>query len=371
MTQLSNDGLSHDRLSDDGRSHGPSRFEADELREYIVDQWFALGGLDAPTFLWNHEVEDESRERETRLLAGGIMPANVGFAIAVEPMKWYYQTVTGIDMAQADDDMTIDLGAMPTFRMDSEALAGVRAVAGNAMMSSDYVSALANLAMLVEQTAVFLDHVPDREGEGEEFLDALIWQMRVYADIVARNADASTSEQAIAAVTHLADVPALRRMPASLIEALSSCLPFAQWDDTRVLAYGALNQALQSIQSQDCGDDFTLMHTLMDFLRHDLLRMAGDNEAADGFLGERLASAPFAEAYAARLYEARRYDELLDVIRTVCMNDAHPDDHATEMLPADVVPDGWGTILEATYESMGDEDALDELYRRRESVGRA
>lgn len=343
----------------------PRRDEADELRDYIVDRWYAVGGLDAPTFLWNHEVADESIARDRTLMPGGVMPARIAFAIAVEPMKWYYQTVTGIDMAKDDDTAAVDLAALPTFRIDSEALAGARAVAGNAMMSSDALPAVGNLVMAVEQTAMFLEHVADRAGEGEEFLDTLIWQLRVALDAVARRSDPVTGERALESVTRLASSGPLRRMPAQLVEALSGCLPFARWDDTRVLAYGALTHALAGIRADDCGDDFALTHTLIDFLRHDLLRVAGDDEAADGFLAERLAEAPFAEAYASRLFVAERYGELLDAIETVCMSDGVPDLHATEMLPADLLPYGWGSILEAALEAMGDADALDALRRER------
>ncbi|NMM99438.1 hypothetical protein G1C96_0015 [Bifidobacterium sp. DSM 109958] len=349
---------------------GYPRPEADELREYIVDRWFVEGGLGGPTFLWQRDVETESRDRERLLLPGGVMPRNVGFAIAVEPLKWYYQTVTGIDMSRDEsEDATVDLTSMPTFSVDSEALSGVRAVAGNALMSSDYLPALDNLTMLIEQTVMFLGHVPDRDGEGEDFLDTLLWQMRVYMDVVARNADPVVGERALDAVSALTATRPLRRRPPALIEVLASCLSFARWDDTRVLAYGTLDRALAAIRAEDCGDDFALIHMLMDFLRHDLLRVAGDDEAADGFLAEHLAQGPFAEAYASQLFAKGRYEELLDVIRTVCMDDAHPDDHECDMLPGDVFPHGWGTFLEATYQAVGDVEALRALYRRRDGMG--
>lgn len=341
--------------------HGAER----NLRAYIVDRWFPEGGLGAPIFLWERRIEDEARIRAKGLRPGGLMPRDVAFAIVVEPMRWYYQTVSGIDMTRDDGRDMADPGTLPTFTVDGGALAGASAVAGNAMMSSDYLPALDNLTMLVEQTAEFLEHVPDREREGEDAIDGFISQVRVYMDVVALGADADVGERALGAVTRMASVGSLRRRPLQLIGMLSACLPFARWDDTRVLAYGALEQALSAIRAEDFGDDIAMNHLLIDFLRHDLLRMAGDDEAADAFLRDHLHQGPCAESYAAELFAAGRYGELLDLIRTVCAHDEHPDFHECIMLPDELMEYGWGTFLEATYQAMGDVKELDALYDLR------
>ena len=77
---------------------------------------------------------------------------------------------------------------MPTFRIDSQALSGVDAVVGNALMSTRWVDATTNLAKSVEMTARFVGNAADRDGEGFDYLKELIQNVRVYMDSVARPA---------------------------------------------------------------------------------------------------------------------------------------------------------------------------------------
>ena len=59
------------------------------------------------------------------------------------------------------------------FRLDSQALSGVDAVVGNAVISTRWLDAVGNLAKAVEMTARFVGNVADRDNEGFDYLKVL------------------------------------------------------------------------------------------------------------------------------------------------------------------------------------------------------
>ena len=71
------------------------------------------------------------------------------------------------------------------------------------------------------------------------------------------------------------------------------------------------------------------------FLRHDLLRISGDIDEADRFLRDNHTSEPLADAYAARLIAAERWQDLLDFVDLVLRDKPN---QVTMMFPEEVVP---------------------------------
>ena len=93
-------------------------------------------------------------------------------------------------------------------------------------------------------TARFVGNIADRDNEGFDYLKDLIQTVRVYMDAVACNADPMTGEQALNIITQVACNEDFRLNAMQMVELLSCGLSFAQWDDTRMFAYDALNKAL-------------------------------------------------------------------------------------------------------------------------------
>ncbi len=129
--------------------------------------------------------------------------------------------------------MAVPCKDMPSFRMESHALAGVEAVVANALASTQWLDATRNLCMAVELTARFIGSCEDRNPECLEYLKELIQLVRIYMDSVARTADPETSAQALRMVTDVACNEDFRINPMPMVELLSCCLSFAQLDDTR------------------------------------------------------------------------------------------------------------------------------------------
>lgn len=273
-------------------------------------------------------------------------------------------------------------------------------------------------------TARFVGNVADRDNEGFDYLKDLIQTVRVYMDAVACNADPMTGEQALNTITQVACNEDFRLNAMQMVELLSCGLSFAQWDDTRMFAYDALNKGIatmndfassastlsnsaddsdsrdmqtdsqpvaqvktdlslfedaDSLSAEDLNNLAMLDPALLSereiaqaaqnqfdhavqFLRHDLLRISGDIDEADRFLRDNHTSEPLADAYAACLIAAERWQDLLNFVDLVLRDKPN---QVTMMFPEEVVPYEWETIREAALEALGRRDELIAMYQER------
>ena len=321
-------------------------------------------------------------------------------------MQWYFDSISSTvpTAERTEDGVSMPRNDMPTFRIDSQALSGVDAVVGNALMSTRWVDATTNLAKSVEMTARFVGNAADRDGEGFDYLKELIQNVRVYMDSVARNADPQDGEKALRLITRVACNEDFQLNATQMVELLSCGLSFAQWDDTRMFAYDALNSALDTMDrfakeakidedgrcdGETAHDDGVIAaeaatgstadaselikrtvalsahqqfeESIM-FLRHDLMRVSGDAADADRFLVSHHESEAMADAYAARLIAAERWDELIGFIDMVERD--RPNQY-TVMFPEDLVAYEWESLREAAFEALGRWDELRAMYRER------
>lgn len=382
--------------------HVDTRHEAEELGDYVDNGWLRSGEFDGPTILWNQLIRKASEQDAENRNDAPVAPLSDADNVISMPMQWYFDSIaaivptaerteTGVEMPRAD---------MPTFHLDSQALSGVDAVVGNAMVSNRWLDAVGNLAKALEMTAKFVGNVADRDNEGFDYLKDLIQNVRVYMDAVACNADPMTGEQALRMITMVACSDDFRLNAMQMVELLSCGLSFAQWDDTRMFAYDALTNAMASMDDftnrpipageQAGADDVRLSAADLDnlasldpsllterelvatarhrfdhavqFLRHDLMRISGDAAAADAFLREHHATEPLADTYAARLIAAGRWNELIDFVDLVERDNPN---QTMVMFPEDVVPYEWETLREAALEALGRGDELVAMYRKR------
>lgn len=411
---------------DSGQGSFNRRQDADDLTDYVNNGWLSSNEFDGPTFLWNHMIREASREGSDH--RNDVPVANLSDADTVinMPMQWYFDALASMVPTAERTDTGVEIPRidMPTFSLDSQALSGVDAVVGNAVASTRWLDAVGNLAKAVEMTARFVGNVADRDNEGFDYLKDLIQTVRVYMDAVACNADPMTGEQALNIITQVACNEDFRLNAMQMVELLSCGLSFAQWDDTRMFAYDALNKGIATMSdfassastlSNSAGDsnsrdiqtdsqpvaqaktDLSLFEdddslsaedlnnlAMLDpallsekeiaqaaqnqfdhavqFLRHDLLRISGDIDEADRFLRDNHTSEPLADAYAARLIASERWQNLLNFVDLV---ERDTPNQTTVMFPEEVVPYEWETIREAALEALGRRDELIAMYQER------
>lgn len=411
---------------DSGQGSFNRRQDADDLTDYVNNGWLSSNEFDGPTFLWNHMIREASREGSDQ--RNDVPVANLSDADTVinMPMQWYFDALASMVPTAERTDTGVEIPRidMPTFSLDSQALSGVDAVVGNAVASTRWLDAVGNLAKAVEMTARFVGNVADRDNEGFDYLKDLIQTVRVYMDAVACNADPMTGEQALNIITQVACNEDFRLNAMQMVELLSCGLSFAQWDDTRMFAYDALNKGIatmsdfassastlsnsaddsnsrdiqtdsqpvaqaktdlslfeddDSLSAEDLNNLAMLDPALLSekeiaqaaqnqfdhavqFLRHDLLRISGDIDEADRFLRDNHTSEPLADAYAARLIALERWQDLLNFVDLV---ERDTPNQTTVMFPEEVVPYEWETIREAALEALGRRDELIAMYQER------
>ena len=411
---------------DSGQGSFNRRQDADDLTDYVNNGWLSSNEFDGPTFLWNHMIREASREGSDQ--RNDVPVANLSDADTVinMPMQWYFDALASMVPTAERTDTGVEIPRidMPTFSLDSQALSGVDAVVGNAVASTRWLDAVGNLAKAVEMTARFVGNVADRDNEGFDYLKDLIQTVRVYMDAVACNADPMTGEQALRMITQVACNEDFRLNAMQMVELLSCGLSFAQWDDTRMFAYDALNKGIatmsdfassastlsnsaddsnsrdiqtdsqpvaqaktdlslfeddDSLSAEDLNNLAMLDPALLSekeiaqaaqnqfdhavqFLRHDLLRISGDIDEADRFLRDNHTSEPLADAYAARLIASERWQDLLNFVDLV---ERDTPNQTTVMFPEEVVPYERETIREAALEALGRRDELIAMYQER------
>lgn len=411
---------------DSGQGSFNRRQDADDLTDYVNNGWLSSNEFEGPTFLWNHMIREASREGSDQ--RNDVPVANLSDADTVinMPMQWYFDALASMVPTAERTDTGVEIPRidMPTFSLDSQALSGVDAVVGNAVASTRWLDAVGNLAEAVEMTARFVGNVADRDNEGFDYLKDLIQTVRVYMDAVACNADPMTGEQALNIITQVACNEDFRLNAMQMVELLSCGLSFAQWDDTRMFAYDALNKGIatmsdfassasmlsnsaddsnsrdiqtdsqpvaqaktdlslfeddDSLSAEDLNNLAMLDPALLSekeiaqaaqnqfdhavqFLRHDLLRISGDIDEADRFLRDNHTSEPLADAYAARLIASERWQDLLNFVDLVLRDKPN---QVTMMFPEEVVPYEWETIREAALEALGRRDELIAMYQER------
>lgn len=411
---------------DSGQGSFNRRQDADDLTDYVNNGWLSSNEFEGPAFLWNHMIREASREGSDQ--RNDVPVANLSDADTVinMPMQWYFDALASMVPTAERTDTGVEIPRidMPTFSLDSQALSGVDAVVGNAVASTRWLDAVGNLAEAVEMTARFVGNVADRDNEGFDYLKDLIQTVRVYMDAVACNADPMTGEQALRMITQVACNEDFQLNAMQMVELLSCGLSFAQWDDTRMFAYDALNKGIatmsdfassastlsnsaddsnsrdiqtdsqpvaqaktdlslfeddDSLSAEDLNNLAMLDPALLSekeiaqaaqnqfdhavqFLRHDLLRISGDIDEADRFLRDNHTSEPLADAYAARLIASERWQDLLNFVDLVLRDKPN---QVTMMFPEEVVPYEWETIREAALEALGRRDELIAMYQER------
>ncbi|WP_137653039.1 DUF6880 family protein [Bifidobacterium moukalabense] len=406
------------------------RQEVEALADYVNNGWLRTGEFDGPTFLWNHLIREASqKDAENRNDVPVAQLSDADNVISM-PMQWYFDSIAAIVPTAERTDSGVEMPRMdmPTFHLESQALSGVDAVVGNAVVSTRWLDAVGNLAKAVEMTARFVGNVADRDNEGFDYLKDLIQSVRVYMDAVACNADPMTGEQSLRMITQVACNDDFRLNAMQMVELLSCGLSFAQWDDTRMFAYDALNSAMDTMsafaasatdanttmspESRDAKDfgnsdectplaelktDMDLFNTDGPLSEEELNNLAmldpalltekeiaetaqNQFEHAVQFLRHDLmrisGDADEADRFLrdnhtseplADAYAARLIaaERWRDLLNFVDLVQRDKPNQCTVMFPEEVVPYEWETIREAALEALGRRDELIAMYQER------
>ena len=388
--------------------------ELTQIQDFIDNEWGFSDEFDGPTFLWDPTVGTCSRHDDALRADTPVAPPDEAEQIIRKPMQWYFDGIAAIAPTahRSIDGVDVPHADMPTFRIESQALAGVDAVVANATSSTHWLDGTRNLCRAIELTARFLSTCEDRNQEGLEYLGELLQATRIHLDAVARNADTADGAEALRMVTAVACNDDFRLNPAPMIELLSCCLSFAQYDDTRIHAYETLGTAVARMDEMasrhgEAVDDDARFRTMIDdeyafeladleglahdlymsantpaelneqdaelhalyrfrqavlLMRHDLMRMSGDGDRADALLRTHATTSPLGDAYAARLIHARRWSELLDFTSAMVDDDSAP---FLVMFPDELVPYDWESLQEVALQALNDRPHLRDLYRER------
>lgn len=388
--------------------------ELEHMMEYVSEEWGYTDNVTGPTFLWDPTISDCAQDDDMTRHDTPVAPLEQAEQVMTLPMQWYFDGITAITPTAEHTERGIEIPRidMPSFTLDSEALAGVSTVVTNAVSSTRWLESTRNLCRALELTAHFISACEDRHQECMEYLKDIIVIVRTYMDAVARHAEPEVSAQALRLVTQVACNEDFRINTTPMMDVLSCALSFAQWDDTRIFAYEALDTASAVMDDMvapyrdivDTDQEFRAMMTgayahefadldgvhdnpyTQDFaqdpnnaqelelyaydqftqakllLRHDLLRLSGDIEEADQLLYEHSMMAPLADAYAARLILTERWHDLLAFVDTV---EARNPAQFTMMFPENLVPYDWDSIREIALQALNDREQLQQIYRDR------
>lgn len=98
------------------------------------------------------------------------------------------------------------------------------------------------------------------------------------------------------------------------------------------------------------------------FLRHDLLRISGDDAAADDLLRDHTDMEPLADMLALRLISTKRFHELLSL--AIRIERERPNQQIM-LFPETLVPYQWDSIREIALQGIDNRDELKRIYRER------
>lgn len=213
-----------------------------ELENYSAARWRA------PMYLWTNLIQRCALEAERTMEDEPVPTAEDVEDLVMPPMSWYYQSLE--EQGCAPDMQALDpMANVPTFEADSQAMSGVVAAVEQSDSSTRWLDAVCAVTYAIELGCKFLGTIADRNCEAYDMMMSQIFRLRIYMDSVARHADIDTSIKALAMVGDVVCSRAMILYPNLMVEMLACSLSFANWEDTRAVAYSALNRAMTYMRS--------------------------------------------------------------------------------------------------------------------------
>lgn len=437
-----NNGTKKRKDRDNPIQHGVNTIEElESMREFLAgDEIYAHddGKEVGPFLLWrpsHSKMMDQFDDLRSDWKLPDVEDAR---EVVARPMRWYAQAAIERSIREHGGKEPQGPEDLEPFPAQSGAFSGLDAVIMQVRRSTQWAQGAALLAMCLEETTKLLDVANDVDGHAIAQFNSLVGETKAYMHSVAAHADMASAEQALNSIVQVCCTQEFMPNMGALVELLSCCLSYMQWEDRRIFGYDAIEQVRRYVhhfaaergvfdegapaapladepwpdlriydgdddealdQAMDayerigaklaplrqpmacpsCGDEhrftehtpalafavWVRFHSLMRYVRHDVARLGGENAKADAFIMEGRFEEPYAEAYAAQLMKAERWEELLDFVDKVETYHDWGVQDPQFLFDQSLVPYGWDSLREIAWQALGNRRQLMKMYRER------
>ena len=257
---------------------------------------------------------------------------------------------------------------------------GVYTVLENAIKSTDWEKATANICLCIRALALIVHVFNDKDGIARSYAHALMLQVTCYFTWMSEEAAPDVSGNALNELMNAGTDDLVMHIFSGGIPVFRCALPFARWDDTSMWAYEAMETADKALGTdtsvtacENRGFDIGWSRHRLIALRHDVAALAGDSKAlaeARKELGDDVTAQTL--KLASDMLRGDN-DAAVQIVRSVNKaNQATVDSARTAnealLMTLDINPrselgvSGWLGVTEAVMQAALDKEGLEELY---------
>ncbi|OZG52085.1 SWIM zinc finger family protein [Pseudoscardovia suis] len=280
---------------------------------------------------------------------------------------------------QSAEDRAKELENTPIAR-GSAVFNGVHTVLENAIKSTDWEKATANICLCIRTLAQIVHVFNDKDGIARSHAHALMLPVTRYFTWMSEEAAPDVSGNALNELMKAGTDDMVMHIFSGGIPVFSCALPFARWDDTSMWAYEAMETADKALGTdtsvtacENRGFDIGWSRHRLIALRHDVAALAGDSIAlaeARKELGDDVTAQTL--KLASDVLRGDN-DAAVQIVRSVNKaNQATVDSARTAnealLMTLDINPrselgvSGWLGVTEAVMQAALDKEGLEELY---------
>lgn len=303
-----------------------------------------------------------------------LIPAQEAIAFVLGIMDHYHQRYHDPDSSSEHSDDHAPDDGQDDDNPYAEVLDRVYLVSGNALQSTNYVSACHTLAFCVQSLCAFRGVVPKGHQALDGFINSLITRVCWYMDIVAQYADSATAGRALSEITSIAREPDMQfGSTTEAVLLMSSALAFARYDDKRMWAYDAIETALSEWHERhDHELDDTQakqrrsMRQALNIIAYDMYQLSDDEDGCRALWEANQYDGSLTLAHAALQMRRQQFQLARQTIERFLRaygDVTRADQNARYTVMFDErLTHGWHTLLEGCAEGLNDVDALVDIY---------
>lgn len=280
---------------------------------------------------------------------------------------------------QSVEDRAKELENTPIAR-GSAVFNGVHTVLENAIKSTDWEKATANICLCIRTLALIVHIFNDKDGIARSQAHALMLQVTRYFTWMSEEAAPDVSGNALNELMKAGTDDLVMHIFSGGIPVFSCALPFARWDDTSMWAYEAMETADKALGTdtsvtacENRGFDIGCSRHRLIALRHDVAALAGDSTAlaeARKELGDDVTAQTL--KLASDMLRGDN-DAAVQIVRSVnkanqvTVDSARTANEALLMTlginpRSELGVSGWLGVTEAVMQAALDKEGLEELY---------
>lgn len=336
----------------------------------------SIAGLDAGsfTFIWTSRWQDMPADMTPSDFTH-LYPLDEATGIIQRSLSDFVAPKQG----QSTQDRAKEIEATPIAR-GSAVFEGVHTVLSNALKSTDWENATANICLCIRMLAEITHVFNDKDGAARNHAHELMLPVTRYFTWMSEEAAPDVSGNALGALMKAGTDDLVMHIFSGGIPIFSCALPFARWDDTSMWAYEAMETADKALGTdtsvQECenrGFDIAWSRSRLVTLRHDVAALAGDGKALAETrkeLGDDVAALSMELASAVLRGDD---SEAVNIVRTVNKGNQATVESASKANEAllmaldinrrsELGTSGWLGATEAVMQAAHDKEGLEELY---------